>query len=120
MNTRIRSLERQIEKIKRELIGLGDLRMGSLSEQYNVCGTPGCRCKASPAERHGPYHQLSYTRKGKGTTRFIRRENLTTVKKQLQNYAKLRELVDRWIDLAIELSDAKLEETKRLKAASRK
>ena len=113
-------MEGQIEKIKRELVGLGDLRMGSLSEQYNVCGTPGCRCKTSPAHRHGPYHQLSYTRKGKGTTRFIRPEYLSTVKKQLRNYAKLRELVDRWIDLAIELSDAKLEETKRLKRARKK
>ena len=113
VDARIRSLERQIDTVKRELNRLGDLRMGSLSEQYNVCGTPGCRCKTSPDERHGPYYQLSYTRKGKGTTRFVRRENLATVKKQLQNYAKLRALVDRWVDLAIELSDAKLEQMKR-------
>lgn len=120
VNPRIRSLERQIDKVKRELVRLGDLRMGSLSEQYNVCGTPGCRCKASPTERHGPYYQLSYTRKGKGTTRFVRRENLATVKEQLRNYARLRALVDRWVDLAIELSDTKLKDAKRLKRARRR
>jgi hypothetical protein len=40
-------IERQIEKVKRDLAALGDLRPGSLSTQYNVCGSPGCRCKAT-------------------------------------------------------------------------
>ena len=115
----MRALERQIDKVKRDLIGLDRLRMGSLSEQYNVCGTPGCRCKASPPEKHGPYHQLSYTRKGKSTTRFIRKPNLATIKRQLRNYARLRSLVDRWIDLAIELSDLQLEEAKQAAAKRR-
>ena len=113
MNTRMQLLERQIEKVKRDLMRLDELRMGSLSEQYNVCGTPGCRCKASPPEKHGPYHQLSYTRKGKSTTRFIRKPNLATIKRQLRNYARLRSLVDRWVDLAIELSDLHLDEAKK-------
>lgn len=110
MNSRLRLLERQIEKVKQQLVALEALRLGSLSEQYNVCGTPACRCKASPPEKHGPYYQLSYTRKGKSTTRFVRRENLATVKRQLRNYARLRTLVDRWIDLASELSNLQLSE----------
>jgi len=115
----MQSLERQIDKVKRDLVRLDGLRMGSLSEQYNVCGTPGCRCKASPPEKHGPYYQLSYTRKGKSTTRFIRKPNLAMVKRQLRNYARLRSLVDRWIDLAIELSDLQLEEAKQAAAKRR-
>ena len=112
MDTTIRSLERQIEKIKRELVQVGELRPGTLSEQYNVCGTPGCRCKASPPDRHGPYYQLSYTRKGKSRTRFVRRENLPEVKKLMRNYARFRTLVDRWIDRAIDLSDLRIAGTK--------
>jgi hypothetical protein len=112
----MRSLERQIEKVKHDLMRLEGLRMGSLSEQYNVCGTPGCRCKSSPPEKHGPYYQLSYTRKGKSTTRFIRKPNLAMVKRQLKNYARLRSLVDRWLDLEIELSDLQLEEAKQAAA----
>ena len=115
----MRSLERQIDKVKRDLMQLDGMRMGSLSEQYNVCGTPGCRCKASPPEKHGPYYQLSYTRNGKSTTRFIRKPNLAMVKRQLRSYARLRSLVGRWIDLAIDLSDLQLEEAKQA-AAERK
>lgn len=112
MNRRIGGLERKIARIRRALGTLGDLRPGSLSEQYNVCGVAGCRCKASPPQRHGPYHQLSFTRKGKATSRFVRREELPAVQAQLQNYARLRKLVDQWIDLGIELSTLRLEESR--------
>jgi len=103
-----RRLERQIAKIKRQIAQLDGLRPGTLSEQYNVCGTPGCRCKASPPQKHGPYYQLSLTRRRKSKTRFVRRDELPTIRKELDNYATLRALVDRWVDLAIELSDLNL------------
>ena len=102
------TLERQIDKVKRDLIGLGDLRPGSLSTQYNVCGTPGCRCKATPPEKHGPYYQVSYTRKGKSSTKFVKHKDLPAVRKQLKNYERMKLLTDRWIDLATELSTLRL------------
>lgn len=99
---------RQIDKVKGELAALGDLRPGTLSTQYNVCGTPGCRCKADPPKRHGPYYQVSFTRKGKSSTKFVRKEDLPAVRRQLKNYEAMKRLVDRWVDLAIELSNLRL------------
>lgn len=98
------TLQRQIEKVKGELAALGDLRPGSLSTQYNVCGSPGCRCKATPPIKHGPYYQVSYTRKGKSSTKFVKKKDLPDVRKQLKNYERLKLLMERWIDLAMELS----------------
>lgn len=109
MQREIQSLEKKIEAIKGELVQLGDLRPGSLSRQYNVCGNPRCRCKASPPQKHGPYYQLSYTRKGRSSSRFVQRKDLPEVKRQISNYTRLRQLVDRWIDLATELSILKAE-----------
>ncbi len=102
------TLQRQIEKLKRDLAALGDLRPGSLSTQYNVCGSPGCRCKADPPVKHGPYYQVSYTRKGKSSTKFVKKEDLPTVRKQLKNYERMKLLMDKWIDLAMELSILRL------------
>jgi len=109
MNERMRALKAQIKEIKRELTKLDELRPGSLSQQYNVCGSPGCRCKANPPHKHGPYYQLSFTRKGKGGTRAVQRPDLSAIRSELANYARLRKLVDRWIDLATELSDLNIE-----------
>lgn len=109
MDQRRRALRAQIAAIKRELVQLEELRPGSLSRQYNVCGSPGCRCKAKPPHKHGPYYHLSYTRKGKGGTRSVNRADLPLIRTQLANYARLRDLVDRWIDLASELSNLTLQ-----------
>lgn len=102
------TLVRQIEKVKRDLVALGDMRPGSLSTQYNVCGTPGCRCKATPPEKHGPYYQVSFTRKGKSSTKFVKRKDLPAVRRQLKNYERMKLLMDRWIELATELSTLRL------------
>jgi hypothetical protein len=92
-----------IQHIKADLLTLGDLRPGALSEQYNTCRTPGCRCKADPPQRHGPYHQLSYSHHGRSRTENIRPEHIDTVNAQIANYHTLRDLIDQWIDAAIEL-----------------
>jgi hypothetical protein len=106
--SREKLLLRQIERVKGQLAALGDLRPGSLSTQYNVCGTPGCRCKATPPEKHGPYYQVSFTRKGKSSSKFVRKEDLNTVRRELKNYEVMKTLVDRWIDLATELSNLRM------------
>lgn len=108
MKRTVHFLENKIAKIKAEIIALGDVRPGSLSEQYNVCGTPGCRCKANPSKKHGPYVQLSYTRHGRSHTQFVRRGEMQTVKAQIKNYSRLRHLVDQWVELATELSVLRL------------
>lgn len=95
-------IERRIAEIKGELSRLGPLRPGSLSQQYNVCGTPGCRCKADPPERHGPYAQISYSWKGRSRSEFVREEDLGDARRQLENYDRLRRLVDEWIELGLE------------------
>ncbi len=93
------AIQRRIEQIKAELAQLGPLRPGYLSQQYNVCGTPSCHCKADPPRKHGPYYQLSYTWQRKSHSEFVRLENLATVRQQLTNYQRLRTLVDEWIAL---------------------
>ncbi len=108
MSSQDLSLAAKIEDVKRQLAALGEMRPGSLSTQYNVCGSPGCRCKAAPPTKHGPYYQVSYTRKGKSGTRFVRKEDLPSIRRQLKNYARMRALVDRWIELATKLSDLRL------------
>lgn len=96
-------LSGRIEAIKSNLAGLGELRPGSLSEQYNTCGDPNCRCKTDPSRRHGPYHQLSYSRRGRSTTENIPPEHVAAVATKVANYQKMRQLIDQWVDASIEL-----------------
>ena len=102
-------IEKEIKKIKEELLNLGEFRPGSLSKQFNVCGKPSCRCKdKNDPRKHGPYYQISYSRKGKSSSAFVRPESVKDIENQLANYKRLMQLVDQWIDLAIQHSKLKL------------
>jgi hypothetical protein len=107
--SRLKQIEKQIQETKKELTELGELRPGSLSKQYNICGKATCKCKDPEApQRHGPYYQISYGRKGKSSSTFVRPESLADIEKQLANYKRLMELVNLWIDLGLEHSRIKL------------
>jgi hypothetical protein len=102
MNTT--QIKRRIAKIKAELEGLGGMHPGSISEQYNVCGTPNCRCKdKKDPQKHGPYYQLSFTWRGKSSSRFIRPQRLSEMQQKVRNYRRFRELTNEWVDLCVEL-----------------
>ena len=114
-NRRKQTLVKRIAKIKQELVELGEMRPGSLSQQYNICGNPTCRCKDSKNPRkHGPYYQLSYFRHGKSKSEYVKAERLSIVKQQIKNYKRFVKLTEEWIDLSIELAQiqkADLEQT---------
>ena len=106
-------IQRRISQLQQELLALGRLHPGSISEQYNVCGTPGCHCKDSKNPRkHGPYYQLSYTWRGKSSSRFLRDEQVAQMREKVANYKRLRELVNQWVELAVELERAARAEAK--------
>ena len=97
-------LTARLARIQAELVALGPIHPGSLSTQYNVCGTPGCVCKdPRTPQKHGPYHQLSYTWRGKSTTRFVRLGRVAILQAKLARYQRFRELTAEWVDVAIAL-----------------
>ncbi len=97
--------ERRIEQIRKKLVQLGPMLPGSISEQWNVCGTPRCRCKDPERPvKHGPYYQLSFTVGGKSSTMFIKKEDLPEVRRRLKHHKQFKtlstELVHAYITLA--------------------
>jgi len=107
-------LQQRIARLQGELLELGPLHPGSITEQYNVCGQPRCRCKdPKKPQKHGPYYQLSFTWRGKSSTRFLRPEQLEEMREKVANYRRLRELVNEWVGLGVELERAKRARAKR-------
>jgi uncharacterized protein YukE len=109
-----KQIQNQIEAVRKQLADLGPMHPGSLSEQYNVCGNPTCRCKdPKDPQRHGPYYQLSYTWRGKSSTRFVRQEAVDEMREKISNYKRFRELVNKWVDLVVELEKIKRAQAKK-------
>ena len=81
----------EVTRLKVKLLRLGRVLPGSLSKQWNVCGTPGCRCKDTEhPRRHGPYYQLSYTLQGRSSTVFVKPQDVAEVRRCIRRYAQFK------------------------------
>ena len=108
MIKKITQWQTRIRQIKDRLGNLEDMRPGSLSEQYNICGNPTCRCKDQKNPRkHGPYYQLSYTHKGKSTTEFVKMDRVAEVSRELENYREFKSLMEEWVELSVKIAKAR-------------
>ena len=89
-------LQKRIEQTKRELQELGPMRPGAISRQYR-----------NPKERKRSFYQISYTHRMKSRSEYLRPENLVAVRRETANFKRFRKLVDRWVALALQLSQLK-------------
>jgi hypothetical protein len=97
--------EKRIERLHHKLSSLGPMLPGSISEQWNVCGTPGCACKQTKNPvKHGPYYQLSFSVKGKSSSMFIKKEDLAETRHRIEQYKKFKELSFELIQANVELA----------------
>ena len=90
-------IDERIKRTKEELQAVGAMRPGTLSRQYK-----------SPQKKVGSYWQLSYTRKMRSRTEYVRPGSVPEIRRQITAYKRFKTLVDRWVDLAIEYSKLKM------------
>jgi hypothetical protein len=99
MSTAQRRLESKIEKIKETLMKLGPMRPGSISKQFR-----------DPKEKQRPFYQLSYTHKMKSRSEYVRPENLKALQDETETFKRFKALVEKWIELSLELSQVRVRE----------
>ncbi len=63
--------------------------------------------------KHGPFYQLSYSHAGRSTTRFVRPGYVPQIKRELAAYKRFRQLTEKWVTLALTLSQLRLEQARR-------
>ena len=91
-----KELEKKAKKIRSlvaELAHLGAMRPGTLTVQYR-----------NPGERKTPFHQISYTHKGRSRSEYVRPENHPTHRREIQTYRRFRRLVGEIVALSLEAS----------------
>jgi len=99
---RLKQIEKQIQKIKEELLQIGEMRPGTLTRQYR-----------DPKDTKGAFYQLSYTYKMKGKSEYVRPQHVAALTLQVKTYKKFKALLEKWVDLALEHSKLKIALTNR-------
>src|SRR5215471_9586540 len=90
---RIQQIEFRLQQIKRALLEIGPMRPGSLTRQYK-----------DPQHHLGAYWQISYTRRMKSRTEYVRKEWVKEVRRQIATDKRFNQLNALCLDLGLEPS----------------
>ena len=99
MSTQLERVEEQIEVLKRAMLTLGPMRPGSLTKQYR-----------DPKARRRPFYQISYTYRMRSRSEYVRKENLSALRKETANFKRFKKLINRWVELALKASRMRVRE----------
>lgn len=94
---RIREIDQRISAIKAAIVKIGPMRPGSLTCQYR-----------NPKEGTGAFWQLSYTRNMKSRSEYVRKAMVKAIRKEIATYKRFKALIEEWVDLSIERSQARV------------
>lgn len=96
---RLAALRADYQAAKARLAEIGFTCEGSLVERYTSCHNPRCRC-ADPAQRHGPYWQLSWKEGGKTVSRLLDTGEAALYREWIDNRRRLEAVLAEMRDLS--------------------
>ncbi len=96
------------DQVLQKFADIGDMRQGSISENYRRCGRSGCCCAGPDHPGHGPYY--AFTRKVAGKTRTVNRRpglELNRLRKEVAEYQRFKKLCSELIEVNEAICDAR-------------
>ncbi|HVE96829.1 MAG TPA: DUF6788 family protein [Pseudonocardiaceae bacterium] len=81
------------DELAAELTTIGFISPGSVVSRYTSCGKPGCRCRADPPQRHGPYYQFSRAIAGKTLSRRLNQAEAELYQSWIANRRRLEQII---------------------------
>ena len=96
MHKNLDLIMKNIARIKKELMAIGEMRPGSLTYQYQ-----------RPKEKKGGFYQISYTYRMKSKTEYVKADFVQDLKGQIATFKRFKKLMQQWVDLAIRYSQIK-------------
>jgi hypothetical protein len=97
MHKKLDSIDKKIAGVKGELMRIKEMRPGSLTYQYQ-----------RPKEKKGGFYQISYTYRMKSKTEYVKAEFVQDLKTQITTFKRFKQLMQQWVDLAIQHSKVKI------------
>ena len=99
----LRRCEQEYDELKGQLFKQGYVLQGSLTERWNQCGKPECRCKDDPQARHGPYYQLSWKQRGKTKSMYLDADQVQLCKEWIANHKELDRILKSLHDVSLRM-----------------
>ena len=86
-------LEKEKDRLLKEIQGVGDMRSGSLSVRYQRCSKSPCVCDDPKHPGHGPIYSFSTVIEGKTKIKNLKLgPDLSKLQKEIEHYQEFKKL----------------------------
>lgn len=104
-SARLQPLADRFAALRRQLETIDFMLQGSVTKRWLACAGAGCRCRADPPRRHGPY--WDWTRKVKGKTVSVRLtpEEARTYLEWIGNRKRFERVVSRMAAVTLQAAE---------------
>lgn len=107
---RLAGYERRYQDLAEQIVDIGFVSAGSITQRYTRCTNAKCRCRGNPPQMHGPYYQWTAKVEGKTVTKRLSEKEVTLYKKWIANDRKLSALIAKMREVAAKAEVLILEE----------
>jgi hypothetical protein len=104
--TTLQRIEERHRALLRDILDIGPVLRGTISERKGRCGKPTCRCQTDPEALHGPYHIWTRKEAGKTITVSLRPEQALLCQQWSENMRRLDRLVTALQNLGLSAAKA--------------
>ena len=94
------------DRARQEFQTIGDMRPGSLQQNFTRCGKPNCRCAEDDAARH-PGTVLTRSIDGRISSTRLRRDEVEETRPLLEEYRRFRGVVSAFVAASEALAEAR-------------
>jgi hypothetical protein len=108
MENKLKKLEEEFGKIKKELSAISYLKKGSIVKCYQTCGNPGCRCHKDIKFKHGPYLWWISKEDGRTKSILVPQGMLFEAKDYIENYKLLKSKFKRMEEISEKIIKIKI------------
>ena len=103
----IDALVERRDRARDQFATLGDLRPGTLAENYRKCGKPTCRCARPGDPGHGPSYVLTRSVGGRTRSARVRADEADATRRLVDEYQRFRALSAEFLDASEALAAAR-------------
>lgn len=97
-----KDLRRQVRakttNLKKQILAMDLISLGTLHQRTKVCGKAACRCHQEERSRHGPYFEWTRYEEGKLLHSVITEKQARMFELAIANWREVEALLSRWRD----------------------
>lgn len=90
-----------MDRVKKQIIELNAILVGTIVKRHGPCGKENCRCAKGNKYWHGPYYIWTRKEHGKTITKSLSKEQVEFCKKAIKNMNKLQLIINKWKEASI-------------------